>query len=53
MEDRFKLLRVEYLGNNPMDLPQILNLSSGGQTKTNLLVKKTTINERLPQNIKR
>jgi hypothetical protein len=33
MEDNLKILKVEYLSNHWSDLPQILNLSSGDQTK--------------------
>ena len=33
MEDDPKILKVEYLSNQWSDLPQILNLSSGDQTK--------------------
>jgi hypothetical protein len=33
MEDDLKILKVEYLSNHSLDPPQILNLSSGIQTK--------------------
>jgi hypothetical protein len=33
MEDILQLLKVEYLSNRWSDLPQILDLSSGEQTK--------------------
>ena len=33
MEDDLKILKVEYLSNQPSDPPQILNLSLGDQTK--------------------
>ena len=33
MEDDLKILKVEYLVNHWSDFPQILNLSSGDQTK--------------------
>ena len=33
MEDDLKILKVEYLSNHWSDLSQILNLSSGDQTK--------------------
>ena len=33
MEDYLKILEVEYLSNNWLDLAQILNLSWGDQTK--------------------
>ena len=33
IEDDLKILKVEYLSNHWSDLPQILNLSSGDQTK--------------------
>jgi hypothetical protein len=33
MEDNLKILEVEYLNNLSLDPPQILNLSSGDQTK--------------------
>ena len=33
MEDDLKILKVEYLSNHSSDPPQILNLSSGDQTR--------------------
>jgi hypothetical protein len=33
MEDNLKILIVEYISNHLLDPPQILNLSSGDQTK--------------------
>ena len=33
MEDHLKTLKVEYLSNHWLDLPQILNLSLEDQTK--------------------
>ena len=33
MEDNLKILKVEYLSNHSSDPPQILNFSSGEQTK--------------------
>ena len=33
MEDDLKILKVEYLSNHWSDLPQILNLGLGDQTK--------------------
>ena len=33
MEEDLKILKVEYLSNHSLDPPQILNLSSGDQTK--------------------
>jgi hypothetical protein len=33
MEDDLKILKVEYLSNHWLDLPQISNLSLGDQTK--------------------
>ena len=33
MEDDLKILKVEYLSNNWSDLPKILNLNRGDQTK--------------------
>jgi hypothetical protein len=33
MEDNLKIEKVEYLSNHWLDLTQILNLSSGDQTK--------------------
>ena len=33
MEDDLKILKVEYLSNRWSDLPQILDLGSGDQTK--------------------
>ena len=33
MKDNLKMYKVEYLSNHWLDLPQILNLSSGDQTK--------------------
>ena len=35
MEDDHKIIKVKYLSNNWLDLPQILNLRSGEQTKKN------------------
>jgi hypothetical protein len=32
MEDDLRILKVEYLSDYELDLPQILNLSSGDQT---------------------
>jgi hypothetical protein len=52
MEDDLKLLKVEYLSNRSSDPPQILNLSSGVQTKIKMIEMKTTSNGRRPQNIK-
>jgi hypothetical protein len=51
MEDDLKILKVEYLNNQSLDPPQMLNLSSGDQTKIKMLEKKTTSNGRQPQNI--
>jgi hypothetical protein len=42
MEDDLKILKVEYLSNHWSDFPQILNLSSGYQTKIKILKTKTT-----------
>jgi hypothetical protein len=33
MEDNLKIEKIEYLRNHWLDLTQILNLSSGDQTK--------------------
>ena len=52
IEDDLKILKVEYLSNHWSDLPQILNLSSGDQTKIKMLEIKTTSNGRRPQNMK-
>jgi hypothetical protein len=52
MEDDLKILKVEYLSNQLSNPPQILNFSSGDQTKINILEMKTTSNGRQPQNIK-
>ena len=52
MEDDLKILKVKYLSNHSLDPPQILNLSSGDQTKIKMLEMKTTSNGRRPQNIK-
>ena len=54
MEDDLKILKVEYLSNHSSDPPQILNLSSGDQTKIKNawneddLQWKTTSNGRRP-----
>ena len=40
MEDDLKILKVEYLSNHWLDLPQILNWSLGDQTKI-----QNTLNE--------
>ena len=37
MEDDLKILKVEYLSNHLSDLPQILNLSWGNQTKLDIV----------------
>ena len=50
MEDDFRKLKVEYLSSSWSDLPQILNLSLGDQTK--ILEMKMTKNGRQPFNIK-
>ena len=47
MEDDLKILKVEYLSNHWLDLPQILKLSLWDQTKI-----KNCSNGRQPQNIK-
>jgi hypothetical protein len=52
MEDDLTILKVEYLSNHSSDPPQILNLSSGDQTKIKMLKVKMTSNGRRPQNIK-
>ena len=52
MEEDLKILKVEYLRNHWPDLPQILNLSSGDQTKIKMLEMKTTSNGRLPKILK-
>ena len=39
MEDDLKIIKVEYLSNHWSDLPQILNLYQGDQTKIKYLVK--------------
>ena len=57
-EDDLKILKVAYLSNHWAEFPQILNLSSGDQTKIKTawykvdLQWKTTFNGRRPQNIK-
>ena len=51
MEEELKVSEFEYLSNHWSDFPQILNLSSGDQTKINLNMKMTS-NGRWPQNIK-
>jgi hypothetical protein len=48
MEDDLKKVKVEYLSNYSLDPPQILNLSSGDQTKYKILEMKTTSNGRRP-----
>ena len=58
LEDNLKILKVEYISNNWSDLSQILNFSSGDQTKMKNtwneedLQWKTNSNGRRPQNIK-
>ena len=47
-----KLLKFEYLSNHCSDLPPILNLSFGDQTKTKMIEMMTTSEGRRPQNIK-
>ena len=49
-DDDLKIFKVEYLSNHWSDLPQILNLRSGDQTKIKKMLKfKTTSNGRWPQ----
>ena len=48
MEDELKILKVKYLSNNWSDFPQILNLSSGDQTKIKMVEMKTSSNKREP-----
>ena len=48
MEDDLKILKVEYLSNHWLDLPQILNLSSGDQTKSKNELIKMFSNGRRP-----
>jgi hypothetical protein len=43
MEDDLKILKVEYLRNHWLDLPQISNLSSGDQTKNKNNSKDDTL----------
>ena len=58
MEDDLKIWKFECLGNHWSNLPQILTLSSGDQTKVKIgfneddLQWKTTSNGRWPQNMK-
>ena len=52
MEDDHKISKVKYINNHWLDLPPILNLSSGDQTKIKMLEMKTTSNGRRPQNNK-
>ena len=54
MEDELNILKIEYLSNHLSDLPQILNLSSGDQTKKENeddLQQRLTSHGRLPQKI--
>ena len=37
MEDDIKMLKLEYLSNHLSDLPQILNLSLGTNSKFNII----------------
>ena len=48
MEDDLKILKVEYLSNHWSDLPQILNLSLGDQTKSKNELIKMFSNGRWP-----
>ena len=58
MEDDLKILKSKYLSNHWPDISQILNLSSGDQTKIkntlneNDLQWKMTSSGRWPQNVK-
>ena len=53
MEDDLKILKVEYLNNNWLNLLQIWNWAPGDQIKIKIkfFEMKTTSNERWPQNI--
>ena len=48
MEDDLKILKVEYLSNHWSDFPQILNLSSGDQTKIKNTQNEDDLNGRRP-----
>jgi hypothetical protein len=48
MEADLKISKVEYLSNHWLDLPQILNLSSGDQTKSKHELIKMFSNGRRP-----
>ena len=51
MEDALKILSIEYLSTHLSDLPQILDFSSGNQTKNKKrLEMKTTYIGRWPWN---
>jgi hypothetical protein len=39
MEDNLKILKIEYLINQWLDIPQILDLISGDQTKNTKCLK--------------
>jgi hypothetical protein len=41
MEDDLKILKVEYLSNHCLDLPQISNLSSRDQPKSKMIEMMT------------
>ena len=51
MEEDLEISKIEYLSNHWSDLPQILNLSSGDQTKIKMLRMKTT-NGRMEEDLK-
>ena len=40
MEDDLKIFKVEYLSNHLLDLPQLLKLSFGDQTKAEIAVNE-------------
>ena len=48
MEEDLEISKIEYLSNHWLDRPQILNLSSGDQTKVNFFEIKITFNGRWP-----
>ena len=52
MEDNIKPFKVEYISNYLLDLPQIINLSSGDFTKIKMLEMKMIFNGRRSNNIR-
>ena len=48
MEEDLEISKIEYLNNQRLNLPRILNLSSGDQTKIKMLEMKMNFNGRWP-----